>query len=71
MLVENIINLRKKNKLSQEALARKANISCSALIKIENNINIDPRMSTITKLANALEVSLDELVGRKFKSSKK
>lgn len=70
MMTQNIIKLRKSRKLSQEALARKANISNITLAKIENDMIKDPRLSTLTKLADALEVSLDELVSRNFTHNK-
>jgi predicted transcriptional regulator len=63
MLAENIKKHRKKLKLTQEGLARKADISYNTVIKLESEGIIDPRMETLKKLANALNVSIDELVG--------
>jgi len=65
MLTQNIKKLRKKHKLSQEELARKAGITYSTLIKIESGVNKNPTLDTISKIADAFSVSLDELVGRK------
>ena len=65
MLAENIKKYRKKLKLTQEALARKADISYNTVIKLESRGITDPRMETLKKLASALNVSIDELVGRK------
>jgi len=65
MLAENIRKLRIKKGLSQEKLARLADISNNTLIKIEIGMAKEPTITTITKIANALEVSIDELVGRK------
>lgn len=64
MLAENIKKYRKKLGLTQEALARKADISYNTIIKIESKGIADPRMETLKKLADALGVSLDHLVGR-------
>ena len=64
ILAQNIKKLRKKHKLSQEQLARKAGITYSTLIKIESGANGNPTINTLKKLADALDVSLDELVGR-------
>lgn len=69
MLAENIKKNRKKLKLTQEALARKANISYNTIIKLESGGIIDPRMETLKKLASTLNVSIDELVGRKNRVS--
>ena len=65
MLAENIKKYRKKLKLTQEALARKADISYNTVIKLESRGITDPRMETLKKLASALNISIDKLVGRK------
>ena len=62
MLAENIRKLRKKKGLSQEKLARLADISNNTLIKIEQEVAKEPTITTVTKIASALEVSIDELV---------
>jgi transcriptional regulator with XRE-family HTH domain len=46
---------------TQEQLAREAGISQKALSKIENN-EVEPRFSTIIRLAEALGVEPSELV---------
>ena len=63
MLSENIKRYRKKLNLTQEALARKANVSYNTVIKLESEGITDPRMETLKKLAQALDVSIDALVG--------
>lgn len=61
-LSKNIKKYREKKRLTQEALARKANISYNTIIKLETGGIRDPRMSTIKKIAKALEVSINELL---------
>ena len=61
MLSENIKKYRNKLGLTQEALARKADISYNTIIKLESEGITDPRMKTLKKLAKALNVSLDTL----------
>jgi transcriptional regulator with XRE-family HTH domain len=56
---------RKKLKLSQDNLARKADIPFSTLVKIEAGYTPTPSIDTVVKIADALEVGLDELMGRK------
>ena len=51
-----------KKGLSQEKLARLADISNNTLIKIEQGIAKEPTITTVTKIASALGVSIDELV---------
>ncbi len=63
MLAKTIKELRKKHKISQEQLAQKAGITYSTLIKIESGANDNPTIKTMKRIADALEVSLDELVG--------
>ncbi len=64
MLSKNIKKYRSKLKLTQEALARKADISYNTVIKLESGGISDPRMETLKKLASALDISIDKLVGR-------
>jgi len=64
MLAENIKKARKKKGLTQEKLARLADISNNTLVKIEMGMAKEPTITTIAKIADALNVSIDELVGR-------
>ncbi|MFA5879843.1 MAG: helix-turn-helix transcriptional regulator [Candidatus Margulisiibacteriota bacterium] len=59
-LGEKIKKLRQEKQMSQEALARKALISLSYLFKIEKNIH-SPTFDVITRIAKALNTSLDSL----------
>ncbi|MDP3732084.1 MAG: helix-turn-helix transcriptional regulator [Candidatus Omnitrophota bacterium] len=61
MLVKNLKRYRRKLKLTQEGLARKANISYNTVIKLESGGITDPRMGTLKKLATALNVKIDDL----------
>jgi transcriptional regulator with XRE-family HTH domain len=70
MLSENIKKYRKKLKLTQEALARKANVSYHTIAKLEAKGITDPRMETLKKIADALNVSIDMLVGISQKNSR-
>lgn len=62
MLSENIRRMRKKKGLSQEKLARIADISNNTLVKIEMGIAKEPTITTVKKIAKALNTSIDELV---------
>lgn len=63
-LSQNIRKLRKKQKLSQEAVAKKVGITYSTLAKLESGANKNPTLDTLWKIADSFEVSLDYLVGR-------
>ena len=67
MLSANIKKLRKQKKLSQDKLARLSDIPYNTLVKIESGKSNNPTFATLSKLADALEVSIDELVGRRSK----
>lgn len=54
---ERLRQLREEAGLTQEALARQANISLSQISKMELK-NVDPSWSTVKRLARALSVSV-------------
>jgi transcriptional regulator with XRE-family HTH domain len=55
-------NLRIRRALTQQELAERAGISSNALNRIELN-KAEPHMSTLRKLAKALDVDPSELIG--------
>ncbi|MBI2550848.1 helix-turn-helix transcriptional regulator [Candidatus Uhrbacteria bacterium] len=59
---QKIKELRKKKDLTQEGLARKADLPYTTLVKIEGDAIQNPTLDTITKIAAGLEVSLDDLI---------
>ena len=61
MLADNIKRFRKQLNLSQEQLARKADISYATLIKLESGANTNPTLKILQQVATALNVSLDDL----------
>ncbi len=62
MIGTNIRKIRQQKKLTQEKLARLSDISLNTLTKIESGFAKTPNIKTITKIARALNVSLDKLV---------
>ncbi len=54
--------LREKLGLSQERLARLADVSNNTIINIESGKQQNPTIETVKKIANALGVSIEELV---------
>jgi len=59
---ENIKKLRLQKNLSQDKLARLADIAFPTLTKIESGETPNPTIETVKKIANALSVSLDNLI---------
>ena len=64
-LAKRVKELRNKFKITQDKLARKADIPFSTLAKIESGYTPNPSMETLIKIADAFEIGLDELIGRK------
>jgi len=67
MHLKNLAKIRKKKGWSQEKLAQEAGISYNTLIKIERKGIKNPKIETVIKLANALRISVDELLSRRAK----
>ena len=59
---DKIKKLIKEKNMTQEELARKADIPYATLLKILNGTVENPTVKTMQKLARALEVSVDELL---------
>ena len=62
MYLKNLTKIRKEKRLTQEGLARKANISYHTVIKLESGGIKNPKVGTLLKLAEALDVSTDKLL---------
>ncbi len=59
-LGENLKKIRSKKNITQTELAQALNVDKSFISNIENGKN-NPTLSTITNLAKALKVQVDEL----------
>ncbi|MBU1122795.1 MAG: helix-turn-helix domain-containing protein [Candidatus Omnitrophica bacterium] len=63
MPLKNLIKLREEKGWSREKLAVESNVSYNTIVKIEYGGIKNPKIETVIKLAKALGVSLDKLVG--------
>ena len=61
-LANNIKRLREAKGLSQEKLARLAEVANNTLIKMESGENQNPTLNSLKKVAKALDVSVDDLI---------
>jgi transcriptional regulator with XRE-family HTH domain len=61
-LSKNVKRLREAKGLSQEKLARLADVANNTLIKMETGENKNPTLETLKRVAKALEVSVDDLI---------
>ena len=56
----NLRRVREENLMTQQELAQAAGLNLSTVMRIEND-RVEPRFSTIRKLAKALDVDAREL----------
>lgn len=61
-LANNIKKMREAKGLSQEKLARLADVANNTLIKMESGENQNPTLNSLKKVAKALGVSVDDLI---------
>jgi transcriptional regulator with XRE-family HTH domain len=61
MFAKRIRDLRNKKGLSQEKLARLANVSFTTVVKIESGESKHPTIQTMAGIAKVLGISLDDL----------
>lgn len=59
---DNLKKLRGKKGYSLEKIARLADLSLNTIVKVENGVNQNPTIETLTKIAKALEVGVDDLI---------
>ena len=61
-IAKNIKKYRKERGLSQDKLARLADVAHATIIKIESGANKNPTIETLSKIAKALGVAVDDLI---------
>jgi len=59
---DKVKQLRNKQGLTQDELARKADLPYTTLTKIETNVITKPTIQTVVKIAKGLQVSVDDLI---------
>ena len=61
-IAKNIKKYRKEKGLSQDKLARLADVAHATIIKIESGGIQSPTIDTVQKIAKALGISVEELI---------
>ena len=61
-IADNVRKARKKAGLSQDKLAREADVAYNTVVKIESGENKNTTIETLRNIAKALEISVDELI---------
>ncbi len=59
---KNIKKYRQKVGISQDTLSKKADLAFHTITKIEAGTTPNPTIETVKKIADALEVSIDDLM---------
>ena len=59
---DKIKQLRNRQGLTQDELARKSDLPYTTLTKIESNVITKPTIQTVMKIAKGLGIGLDELM---------
>jgi transcriptional regulator with XRE-family HTH domain len=61
-IAKNIKKYRGKMNISQDRLSKLADVTYNTIIKIESGVNKNPTIETLSKIANALKVGVDDLI---------
>lgn len=61
-IADNIKKYRNKIGVSQDRLSKLADVTYNTIIKIESGANINPTIETLSKIAKALNVGVDDLI---------
>lgn len=62
IIAKNIKRYRAKKGISQDKLSKLAGITLHTITKIESGATSDPRIETVKKIADALCVSIDDIM---------
>lgn len=61
-IANNLKKIRAEKGYSLEKVARLADLSLNTIVKIEGGANINPTIDTLSKIAAALGVRVDDLI---------
>ncbi len=59
---KNLKKLRQEKGISQDRLSKLADLSLNTVVTVESGANPNPTIETLTKIAKALEVGVDDLI---------
>ncbi len=62
IIAKNIKKYREKKAISQDKLSKLAGVTLHTITKIESGATPDPRIETVKKIADALGISVDDLL---------
>lgn len=59
---KNIKRLRQEKGISQDRLSKLADLSLNTVVTIESGLNPNPTIETLTRIARAFDVGVDDLI---------
>jgi len=59
---KNVKKIRQEKSVSQDRLSKLADLSLNTVVTVESGANPNPTIETLTKIAKALEVGVNELI---------
>ena len=59
---KNLKKLRQEKGISQDRLSKLADLSLNTVVTVESGANPNPTIETLTRIARALDVSVDDLI---------
>ena len=61
-IAKNLKKIRQDKDISQNRLSKLADLSLNTIVTVESGVNPNPTIETLTKIAKALEVGVDDLI---------
>ena len=61
-IAKNLKKLRQEKGISQDRLSKLADLSLNTVVTVESGVNPNPTIETLTKIAKALNVGVDDLI---------
>ncbi len=59
---KNLKKLRQEKGISQDRLSKLADLSLNTVVTVESGANPNPTIETLTRIARALDVGVDDLI---------
>jgi transcriptional regulator with XRE-family HTH domain len=61
-IAKNLKKIRQDKGISQDRLSKLADLSLNTVVTVESGVNPNPTIETLTRIAKALEVGVDDLI---------
>ena len=61
-IAKNLKKIRQDKGISQDRLSKLADLSLNTVVTVESGVNPNPTIETLTRIAKALDVGVDDLI---------